>query len=127
MGLMSSLFGGSQKVKTTSKPWEPQGQALQFAFNQAQNLFNNKLGTPWYTGQLVAGLDPLTTSGISSVGDYATGAGADASSQVGGVGSSLLGVTPEDFLNSIGAYGSAASTDPTAGNISDATQYINNP
>lgn len=127
MSLMSTLFGGQQKTTTTAKPWEPQGQALQYAFDQAQNILQSKMGTPWYTGQLVAGLDPQTIAGISGVGDYATGAGAEAAGQVGSTASDLLSGSAENFLRSIGAYGDLAGTDPTAANIASANAYMNNP
>jgi hypothetical protein len=124
---MSTLFGGAQKTTTKSEPWKPQGQALQFAFDQAQNIFNSKAGTPWYQGPLHAGLDPLTSQGIGGIGDYATGAGADAAAQVGGTASDILGGSAGGFLPSIGNFAAAASADPTMANIQAAGLYADNP
>jgi hypothetical protein len=126
MGLMSALLGGSPTTTTTTEPWKPQGQALQFAFNEAQNLYNSKKGTPFYTGALHAGLDPLTNQGIDRTAGYTTGAGQQGADSVAGASGNLLGANG-DYLGAIrGLYG-AASGDPTQGNLDAAGRYANNP
>lgn len=126
MGLLGALFGGSQTKTTKTEPWAPQGQALQFAFNEAQNLYNSKKGTPFYQGDLHAGLDPLTQQGIDKTAGYVNGSGQQGADAVTGASGNLIGANPQ-YLEAIkGLYG-AASADPTGANIDAAGRYANNP
>jgi hypothetical protein len=126
MGLLGALFGGSPTKTTTSEPWKPQGQALQFAFNEAQNLYNSKKGTPFYQGSLHAGLDPLTQQGIDKTAGYVGGAGQAGADAVSGTATNLLGAN-QNYMGAIGGLYGAATTDPTRANIDAAGQYANNP
>lgn len=124
---MGSLFSPSEQRSTsTSQPWGPQQGYLTDAFGNAQDLYNSRSGTPFYQGDLYAGMDPLTTQGLDATQDYATGAGAAASGNVLGAGQGLLGTGQQ----AAGAYSSlygAANRDPTQANIRSAGQYADNP
>ena len=124
---MGDLFGGSKKTTTTdSGPWKDQQPYVKSAFNAAQTNFNQKSGTPWYTGETYAGINPLTRDAATATGTYATGqgkAGADAT-QLSGMG--LLGQTG-NYTDALGAYGSAAGVDNTHKIAADAGIYANNP
>jgi len=123
---MSNLFGGKTKTKSESEPWKEQQPYLKDAFSSAQNIYNSQKDTPYYQGDLYAGIDPLTASAVDRTGSYAGGAGAQAASGVAGVGSDLLG-SSDAYRNAIGAYGAAASSDPTKANIRAAGAYASNP
>jgi hypothetical protein len=80
---MGSLFKPSQQKQTsTSTPWGPQGDQLKNVFGDAQGIYDSQKGTPYYSGELYAGMNPLTDQGINASAGYATGAGADAASNV---------------------------------------------
>lgn len=124
---MGSLFKPSkQTTTTTSTPWGPQGQQLQNVFGDAQGIYDSQKGTPFYQGDLYAGMDPLTDQGIQANASYATGAGADAASNVLNSGQSLLGAGQQGLSAYNALYG-AATTDPTQSNITSAGQYADNP
>lgn len=126
MGLLGALFGGQQTTTTKTEPWKPQGQALEFAFNEAQNLYNQKKGSQFYQGPLHAGLDPLTQQGIAGTAAYATGEGQQGADSVSGASSNLIGANG-NYLGAIGGLYGAATADPTQANINAAGQYANNP
>lgn len=124
---MGSLFKPSQqKTTSTSTPWGPQGDALQHGFDSLGGALDQQLNTPYYQGDMYAGMDPLTSQGVNANAGYATGAGAQAA---GAVGSTSQGLLPSG-ASGMGAYDkllSMGSTDPTQGNITSAGQYADNP
>jgi hypothetical protein len=121
---MGSLFKPSeQKTTSTSTPWGPQGDALKGAFGDAKSIYDSQQGTPWYQGDLYAGMDPLTSQGINASSGFATGAGANAANTALGSGAGMLGLGGRAYDALFGA----ASQDPTQANIDAAGQYANNP
>lgn len=122
------MFGGSKTTTTTDMTTAAKWQTpyLQDAMKSAQDIYNRKAGSSWYTGPLHAGLDPLTQQAVSGVGDYSTGQGAALSGGVAGASQGLLGVAPE-YLTQLQRYAASAGGDPTASNIAAAGQYANNP
>lgn len=122
---MGSAFGGGTQT-TTTKPWKPQRQYLKSGFTRADQLYQDRADTPWYGGDLHAGLDPQTQSGVAGFSDYANGAGQDAINNVSATGSDLLGSRGQ-YLSSIGSFRDAASADPTQSNIASAGAYADNP
>jgi len=120
------MGGGTTKTTTKATPWGPQGAALETAFNGAKGIYDAKAGTPWYTGDMHAGLDPLTQQGIAGVGNYATGAGASTAGTVANSATPLL----NGGALSMDAYGqlmNSATADPTQSNITNAGLYADNP
>jgi hypothetical protein len=124
---MGSLFKPTQqKTTSTSTPWGPQGDQLKNVFGDAQGIYDSQKGTPYYSGELYAGMDPLTSQGINANAGYATGAGADAASNVLSSGQNLLGAGQQG-LSAYNSLMGAATTDPTQGNIASAGAYADNP
>jgi len=124
---MGSLFKPStQKTTTTNTPWGPQGDALKYGFGQLQNVIGQKVGSPYYQGDLYANMDPLTSHGIDANAAYANGPGAALAS---GVGASASGALPgaSSGMSAYDQLRAMASTDPTQSNIASAGQYADNP
>ena len=119
------LLGGSTTTTTKSDPWAPQGDALKSIFNSAGALYESKAGTPWYTGDLYANMDPTTAQAIQSMLQYSQGQGASSANKLTSTGAQLT--DPAALQGAIGNYASAASADPTEANIKAATAYANNP
>lgn len=116
----------STTTKATSTPWGPQADQLKSAFGDAQGLYDQQKGTPFYSGDLYAGMNPLTDQGIQANNGYATGAGAQAAGNVLGSGQGMLG-QGQNAASSYGQLQGMASQDPTHANITDAGAYANNP
>lgn len=123
---MGSLLGGKTTTKTKSEPWKPQGAALENVFGAAKDIYGRQKGTPFYQGDLHAGINPLTQQGIDQTGAYTGGQGAQAAGQVGSASSRMLGAS-DDYLKSIGAFYGRANGDPTGDNIDAAGRYADNP
>lgn len=122
---MGSLLSGTTKTKTDSKPWAPQGAALENIFSQAGTNFNAQSGTPFYQGDLYAGMDPQTAQAIQSILGHTNGAGAQNAAALNQAGQSLI--NPAAYSGAIGNFATAAGADPTQSNITAATAYANNP
>lgn len=122
---MGSLFGGEKKTTTDSKPWEPQGKALEGIFSKAGDIYNSQAGTPWYAGDLYEGLDPATVAAINSMVSKATGTGQQTADSISQTGQALA--DPSKLQGAIENFSAAASADPTQANIAAATAYANNP
>lgn len=122
---MGSLLSGSNKQTNTSTPWAPQGAALQDVFNKAGTAFGNKEGTPFYEGELFAGMDPETSAAIQRMLAYSQNGGAAAADKLGAAGNSLT--DPAAVTGAINKFAAAAGADPTQSNIANATAYANNP
>jgi hypothetical protein len=121
---MGDLFSPSQQKSTsTSTPWGPQGDALKGAFGDAKSIYDSQKGTPWYQGDLYAGMDGLTSQGINANAGFATGAGAGAANSMLGAGGNMLGLGGQAYQ---GLF-NAANSDPTKANIAAAGQYADNP
>lgn len=122
---MGDFFGGTKKTTTDSKPWEPQGKALQDIFSKAGSIYNSQAGTPWYTGDLYAGMDPETVSAINNLVSYAANKGQQNADKTTAAGDALA--DPNKLQVSLDSFRSAAMADPTQANINAATAYANNP
>lgn len=127
---MGGLFGGSTKTKTSETantgPSQFQQPYLQTAFDGAQSNYTAQTGTPWYTGELYAGLSDQGKADLQTTRDYATSQGLGTANQLSSLGTSLLG--NYDKANAaIDNYTSLANGDATASNIAAAGQYANNP
>lgn len=122
---MGSLFGGTQKTTSDSKPWEPQGTALKDIFAKAGSIYGSQAGTPWYTGDLYEGMDPATVQAITGLVNQAANTGQGDAQGISQTGQQLN--DPSQLQASLNRFGQAASTDPTQGNINSAMAYANNP
>jgi hypothetical protein len=121
------LLGGSTTTTTDTKPWQPQADALKSIFNNAGSLYQSKAGTPWYTGDLYAGMDPATAQAIQNTLGYVGGQGTQNSSALTGGGKSLLESGTTGLTGAADKLSQMAGTDPTKANIDAASQYANNP
>ncbi|RVT92842.1 hypothetical protein [Sphingomonas crocodyli] len=127
---MGGLFGGSQKTKSTSTtdtgPSKFQEPYLQSAFDGAQSLYDSKTGTPFYQGDLYAGMSDAAKSDLSSMKAFASGTGLDTAGRLSALGADLsghaskAGTSIDDFLK-------LANGDATAENIAAASKYADNP
>ncbi|MEN6541789.1 hypothetical protein [Parvibaculum sp.] len=156
--LISTLFGGGseqRKETTQSGPWSEQQPYLKLGFQNAQDLFKSAQGSPFYTGNLYAGMNDqqkrgyglLSTFGSTQGSGLADAATAAANTSLG-VGSAASitatnlangnfdrgGSTPYDTsavntgldLLSTGARTLGATLgDPTGQNVGTANRYIN--
>lgn len=125
---MGGIFGSKTKTKTNTDmgPWSGQQPYVTDAFGQAQDIYNQQKGSPWYQGDIYAGMDPMTRQAIQGTNQFATGTGADLAGGVSQNAMALAGMAPR-YQSAIDAYYGAASGDPTAGNIANAGLYADNP
>jgi len=127
---MGGLFSGSSKTESTSTsstgPSSFQQPYLTDLFNSAQSNYDSKASTPWYTGELYAGMSDQAKADLQTTRDYATNQGLGTANQLTSLGTSLLG--NYDKANSaIDSYTALANGDATASNIAAASQYAANP
>lgn len=122
---MGSLFSGKNTTTATSTPWGPQGSALSDVFSKAKTAFEGSEGTPFYQGDLYAGMDPQTATAIQNMLAYAQSKGQAGADSVSNTGAALT--NPGAFTGAIDKFAGMAGTDPTQANIAAATAYANNP
>lgn len=124
---MGDLFSsGSQTTTQKSEPWGPQAGYLKDAFGAAQNLYKSQAGTPWYQGDLYAGMDGLTDSGIQNLQAFANGQGSQMAGQFTNAGLGMFGAGQQG-LGMYDQLAAMAGQDPTKANIAAAGQYADNP
>lgn len=127
---MGGLFSGTSKTTTNSTtdtgPSKFQAPYLQSAFDAAKANFTKSAGTPFYQGDLYAGMSEDAKASLSASKDYATKTGLGTAQQLSDFGKSLTGYgtkagsTMDDFL-------ALANGDATAANIAAASSYASNP
>lgn len=127
---MGDLFGGSTKTTssqtTDTGPSKFQLPYLSSAFDAAKANFTNQSGTPFYQGELYAGMSDAQKQALAAKTGYATGTTLPAAAALTNMGTGLVGnaKTAQDLL---GRYSDLASTDATAANIAAASKYAANP
>lgn len=122
---MGNLFSGTTKTTSKSEPWKPQGDALKNIFGKAENIFADKEGTPFYQGDLYAGMDPATRQAVEQMLAYTKGAGQQTADGISAAGQQIT--NPGAYNGALSQFSQSAGTDPTQGNIAAATAYANNP
>lgn len=89
------LFGGSTKTTTNetfdSGPSSWQKGYLDTAFQGASNNYAGQVNSPWYQGDLYAGMSDEAKNALKSMKGYAGGAGLDAANRMSAIGSNLAG------------------------------------
>lgn len=127
---MGGLFSGS-KTSTTNQttntgPSQFQSGYLKNAFDAAQTNYNSSASTPFYQGDLYAGMSDEQKQALKTQAGYAATTGLDTAQQLSSIGQGLLGnsKTSQDLLKQ---YTDLASTDATKSNIAAAGQYADNP
>jgi hypothetical protein len=120
---MGSLFSGSQKTTSKTEPWKPQGDALQGIFSSAGDIYNSQKDTPFYQGDLYAGMSDMTRGGINTLGQYV---GGPQSQQIQGATSGMLGNAGMTGTAMNDIYG-LANSDMVGNDLAAATRYANDP
>lgn len=127
---MGGLFSGSQKTKSESTtdtgPSKFQQPYLQTAFDGAQANYQAAQGTPWYTGELYAGMSDQAKADLSATRDYAMTNGVGTANQLAGIGTNLVG-NFDKATSTLDSYLALANGDATASNIAAAGKYADNP
>lgn len=87
--------GGSSSSSgtTQSAPWAPQQSYIQNGLQDAQNVYGQRLQQGPYTGEMVAGGNPLTTQAGIYAGQFSGGTGANIVNQEAGTSATLNGAT----------------------------------
>lgn len=127
---MGGLFGGSTTTKTNNTvdtgPSKFQQPYLQTAFDAARDNYNSSKGTPFYEGDLYAGMSDGAKGDLSAMRDYATGTGLGTAKQLSEIGTNLAGNSSKAG-SILDDYLALASGDATADNIKAASAYASNP
>lgn len=124
------LFSGSSETKTNEKfdtgPSSFQKPYLTDAFGSAQDLYKSKQGTPYYQGEMYAGMSDEAKKALESLKGYATTTGLGSANQLSSIGSNLAGYG-DRAASTIDSYAQMAGQDPTQANIASANAYADNP
>lgn len=125
--LVGGLFGSDsndQKSTTTTQPWSAQQPYIKYGMQDNAYQYAKLRGSPWFTGDLYANLDPRSIAGLEGIYGYA-GNNGDAAA--------IRGAAPGLIASGAGVSGAANRlldfnpADPTASNINSAGLYANNP
>ena len=129
-GVLGGIGGGSDntssQTNSSTAPWKVQQPYLKTGFNSAAGLYNQYMGSPWYQGQLYAGMNPYQTGAADSAANYATGQGMALSQGMINDSRQFLGQS-NNYLNAANRMAGYNPQDPTQQNIQNAGQYANNP
>ena len=120
---MGSLFSGSQKTTSKSEPWKPQGDALKGIFSSAGDIYNSQKDTPFYQGDLYAGMGDMTRSGINTLGEYV---GGPQSQQIQGATAGMIGNAGMTGTAMNDIYG-LANSDMVGNDLASAARYASDP
>lgn len=127
---MGGLFSGSQKTKSESTtdtgPSKFQQPYLTTAFDGAQANYDASKGTPFYQGDLYAGMTDQAKADLGKTRDYAMNSGLGTANQLTTLGSGLVG-NFDKAGSAIDNYLSLANGDATQANITAAGKYADNP
>jgi hypothetical protein len=127
---MGNLFGGSTKntqtATTSSGPSKFQQPYLQGAFDAAQTTFKNQQGTPFYQGDLYAGMSGDAKASLDKLKEFASGTGLNTANQLSSIGSDLTGYAGKAGT-AVDDLVAAGSADNTAAITSAAGKYAANP
>ena len=127
--LLGGIFGGQGQTTSntsTSSPWDPQQPYLKAGMADAAFQYANQRGTPYYTGNTYAQMDPHTQSSLNGIYGY-QGQGALNSSNMTSSGQNLVNAGNSGVDQSIHNLNNFNPQDPTQQNIQNAGMYANNP
>ena len=117
---------GNQSQTGNSGPGTLSLPYITQALQNAQGIYNSQYGTPFYQGNLYAGLNPDEQTALTNLDNYAMGTGANVSNTEIGAGNNSVGNLQQG--GALGqAIGSMVTGNPTQYNITNAGQYANNP
>ncbi|QZP08170.1 hypothetical protein [Caenibius sp. WL] len=124
------LFGGSTKTTTKESfdtgPSSWQKGYLDPLFQGAKDAYDKAAGTPYYQGDLYAGMSPEAKSALDNLRKYASGEGLNAASSISNIGKSMAGYA-DKAGSSLDKYLELAGADNTDAIMSAAGKYADNP
>jgi len=125
MGLMQTILGGSES-ESGSKVFRPQKKELKNLYDNARSLYDSRSGTPWFGGDLYAGINGTQQQGVNSLTNFANGGAMDL---YNGASQAALGALGggQQAGNAASSLFNQAGQDPTQSLINSASQYANNP
>lgn len=129
-GVLGGISGGSNnktaQTNAQTAPWKEQQPYLKTGFQSAAGLYKQYLDSPWYQGQLYAGMNGIQTGAANNAANYATGQGLGLSQGMINDSQQFLGQSG-NLLDSANRLANYAPGDPTQYNINNAGLYANNP
>lgn len=131
IGAAGSIIGGifgskSKDSTTTSEPWSAQQPFLKAGMTDAAYQYGQQRGSPYYTGDMYANLNPNTQNALNGIYGY-QGQGVNNASTLTGAGTNLTGFGANGVQDAVGNLAGFNPQDPTQLNIQNAGQYANNP
>lgn len=127
---MGNLFSGSSKQTNNSTtdtgPSKFQQPYLTDAFDAAKGNYNNSASTPFYQGDLYAGMSADAKATQERLKQFASTTGLGTANQLSSIGSSLAGYA-DKAGSTIDQFVTESNSDPTQANIDAATKYAANP
>lgn len=127
-GVLGGASGGSDQkgATTTTAPWKAQQPYLKTGFNAAAGLYGQYADTPYYQGQMYAGMNGMQQGAANSASNYAMGQGMDLAQ--GMLNDSQQNLAQNgNYLYNANRMANFNPADPTQQNIQNAGQYANNP
>jgi hypothetical protein len=109
-GALLGAIGGSKSkgggtTTQTNAPWAEQTPYLKEAFSAAQGIYNNQKGTPYFQGDLYAGLNGVQQGAIQGTQDWTGGMGGQlvngaSGAALGSMGNATMaGQNAQNFAN----------------------------
>ena len=124
------LFSGSTKTKTTETsntgPSEFQRPYLDQTFGAAKDIYNGAKDTPYYQGEMYAGMTAEAKDVLSRLKSYASTTGLGNATALSSIGSGLIG-NYDKASSTLDQFTKLAGTDATSSNIEAAQRYADNP
>lgn len=125
--IAGGIFGSDKKSSTTaSEPWSAQQPFLKAGMTDAAYQYGLQRGTPYFSGDMYANMDPRTNTALQGIFGYGP-QGATNSAALTGRGVDLLGQGSQRLLDASGRLSGFNPQDPTQQNITNAGFYANNP
>lgn len=131
IGAVGAIAGGilgskGQKNTTTSAPWAPVQPYLKAGLADTAYQYGQQRGSPYYSGDLYANMDPRSIAGANGIYGYAGNQGAANAARVSAPGQPLIDQFGNVISNANGLTGFNPQ-DPTQSNIANAGMYADNP
>jgi hypothetical protein len=122
--VLKTFFGGSENSSQSTQssgPWGPQQEFLTEGFGEARNIYNDQKGTPFYEGDLYAGLNDRQNQGLDALSGWGQGTGQNLAGATSNAALSGLSNTQGlyDFLNNTLSGNQSIGNSQTNQNLSN--------
>lgn len=125
--ILGGLLGSKKQTSsTTSAPWSEQQPYLKAGMADAAYQYGQQRGSPYYTGDMYANMDPRTSQALNGIFAYQP-QGQTNSSTLTGAGTQLVGAGSQGMVDAASRLSGFNPADPTQQNITNAGLYANNP